>query len=138
MPVTTRSAKNRAQQIRNETYAANALVDLSLLHPDFITPPSSPRSTKTFRAPPAPRRRVCIKNSSCEMSTIPSPPVLRRFSHSSVNKDELEALPHKVTHVNLTMREIVEMRRSSERLISLLNEIETQYLTSHMNTASHN
>ena len=72
MPVTTRSVKNRAQQIRNETCAAN------------------------------------------------------------------EALPHKVTHVNLTMREIVEMRRSSERLISLLNEIETQYLTSHMNTASHN
>ena len=137
MPVTTRSAKNRAQQIRNETCAANALVDLSLLHPDFITPPSSPRSTKTFCAPPAPRRRVYIKNSSHEMS-IPSPPVLRRFSHSSVNKDELEALPHKVTHVNLTMREIVEMRRSSERLISLLNEIEMQYLTSHTNTASHN
>ena len=138
MPVTTRHAKKCAQQIRNERCAANALAELSLLHPDFITPPSSPRAQQRIsRAPPAPRRRVYIKNSSPQTS-IPSPPVLRRFSHSSANKDELAALPHKVTHVNLTIQEITEMRRSSERLISLLNEIETQYLTSHTNTVRHN
>ena len=96
MPVRTRS-RTRAEERRIEEIAAKQLLELSLTHPDNITPPVTPMYINRS-PPPAPRKKpkkICFGP--------PSP----------------------ITRYLIEMR--IEMRRSTSKFIKMIDELEKEY-----------
>jgi len=122
MPVETRSNAHAKNIQRDEQSAVKGLIKLSLIHPDRLTPPTSP-VVKNVMHPPPPLRRsknMYIDTSISKMTEAPSPPVLRKQNY--YGRYALNTL------VDVNTKSIIsELKRSTQRFITLLDELEQEY-----------
>jgi hypothetical protein len=125
MPVQTRSNVKAENLQRDEQSAVQGLINLSLIHPDFMSPPVTPvDENRMHTPPPAPRRkhkRMFVDTSISKTTNVPPPPVLRRQTHHE--RDEL----NRVVNINKSQSILSDLRRSTQHLNALLDELEHEH-----------
>jgi hypothetical protein len=123
MPVQTRSNVNAENLQRDEQSAVKGLINLSLIHPDRITPPITPVDKNGRYTPPAPRRRnkrMYVDTSTSNMTEVPPPPILRRQHYSE--RQTFNTLDNVNTKSILS-----ELKQSTNRLNVLLDKLEQEH-----------